>query len=180
MSVMRSARIELKYKSPSRDFERCAGYNPDGSVNISSTLERIRQTLAASLRSVEKLIEVKNDLVEIQPMGPDVINVLGKDETIERLIQEGALTLLQPPVEPERLQEPRETHAERLRRLQNIMAVYDPQRRMVEPIENLQQQARHVDDESDDETEDETESDEEDWEHDPVVQQAMLEFIQNR
>jgi hypothetical protein len=173
--VMQSARINLKYKSPSQDFERYAGYNPDGSLNMTSTLERMRQMLASSLKTIEKLIEVKDELLEIHPMGIDIVHIYAKEEVIKKLTEDDVLTIAQPPVDENHYHEPRETGEERLRRLENILAVYDPVRLAIEPIENLQQQARNADltDESDS---DQDSNDDENWD-DIVIQRAMIDSL---
>jgi hypothetical protein len=54
--------INLTYKSPAQDLVQCAGYNPDGSINIRYTLIALRNMLRQNVEILSQLVDFADEI----------------------------------------------------------------------------------------------------------------------
>jgi len=98
---MENAYLNLTYKSPHEDFENCAGWNTDGSINIKYTLATMKDLLIHNAEIIDKLLKNADSINHINAVGYCLIDVIAKSNTaLESLINENILSK-KPPIDIE-------------------------------------------------------------------------------
>ncbi len=82
--------LNLSYKSPMEAVATSHTMSPSGTIDIRTTLIRLKALLESNVRTLDSLLESAVDIGDFIPVAQEHIFIEANQETLDRIVRSGA------------------------------------------------------------------------------------------